>query len=791
MSGSSESSPTPKRHKKRTKRRNRSPSRSSSSSCTTRKSSRHPLNVRKSPYISRPGQAHKQRLYSNQGNDSASLKGRGLIESEGQKTLSSGRSLSSCSSRSDVSISSSTSTLSRRPPKISKNRSKRTQSSDSSILSSSSSSFQKQSRHESRKEFQGHRRFTTSQSSSSSCEAYTKSRRAEKRRRSPNSCSPEFSRVKRSKSIEISSSGSSPFKSTVRRKLHGSHNCPHSAKNGASDRDSFLNSSKVSKRLMSSYKPDLSADSVFADVGLHVSQTPRNVSHRVVNCDDDKDDDDFYKERPWLQSANTHIKVKMSRHQSSSKLRISTPESKAGIINFEALKKKRSSSTPRQYRNTLTPEIQSEKLETCPATKQLVVDLHKGTDSDSSIYETPKKSTYFLDRNRFQNSIGYTPGTPKLCSKSTPRQNRKKFSSGTKSEKLEECTETKRILGEDPHKETGLDSCKYETPKKSTYYVDQNKFQNSIGCTPQTPRFRWPSMASAPMNKTWAADLFSRSQTYYHKFIDSHCHIDYLYKRMGVASTTLYRKFMSDHAYSYPANYEGCVAVFCNPKTFDWYHPHHQILNTVADDKGVWLAVGCHPKSATEFKSSHEKGLRKILMHPKCVALGEIGLDYSGRFHMNADVQKQVLVTQLKLAIELDFPLVIHCRDADDDCLEIMTKYVPREYKIHLHCFTRGPDTAERWMDAFPNLFIGLTPVITYRSAWEPVLVARTISLDRLLLETDAPYFVPSHVDSSTVKFSHPGFALFTAEKIAEIRGVSVDEVLKACRENTRRMYGI
>ncbi|RUS74410.1 hypothetical protein EGW08_017828, partial [Elysia chlorotica] len=284
---------------------------------------------------------------------------------------------------------------------------------------------------------------------------------------------------------------------------------------------------------------------------------------------------------------------------------------------------------------------------------------------------------------------------------------------------------------------------------------------------------------------TWAADLLSRSESYKHSFIDSHCHLDFLYSRMGVPFSTEYNEFMEDHALSYPVNYEGCVAVFCNPRTFNQHRKY------TSKEKGVWLALGCHPKSATEFGVSHEEGLRKMLSHKKVVALGEIGLDYSGRFGAHAQVQKKVLITQLKLAIELDLPLVIHCRDADDDCLDIMTQHVPREHKIHLHCFTRDPDTALRWMDAFPNLFFGFTPVITYKSAWEPALSSKQIPLDRLLLETDAPYFVPGHIKNSTVKLSHPGFALFTAEKIAELRRIPVDCVLKACRENTYQMYGI
>ncbi|XP_059162591.1 putative deoxyribonuclease TATDN2 [Physella acuta] len=244
----------------------------------------------------------------------------------------------------------------------------------------------------------------------------------------------------------------------------------------------------------------------------------------------------------------------------------------------------------------------------------------------------------------------------------------------------------------------------------------------------------------------WSREFVARSQTYSHKFIDSHCHIDFIYKQMGLDRGTSFPSFKAMVSASMPANYEGCVAVFCDPNTFADPLPRDTVLKSVAGTEGIWFAFGCHPKSATGFTDSHLKGLKKVLKRPKVVALGEIGLDYSGTFHRHADVQKRVLRVQLQLALDLDLPLVIHCRDADDDCLEIMQEMVPQDHSIHLHCFTRDEKTARRWLTSFTNLYIGLTPVITYQSAVEPMTVAARIPLNRLLLETDAPYFVPGEI---------------------------------------------
>ncbi|CAG5133122.1 unnamed protein product [Candidula unifasciata] len=304
--------------------------------------------------------------------------------------------------------------------------------------------------------------------------------------------------------------------------------------------------------------------------------------------------------------------------------------------------------------------------------------------------------------------------------------------------------------------------------------------------------FPSPSDVAATKKRVqnWAVSFAARSCNYSCKFIDTHCHIDYLYSRLEVPWETTFSKFREQHSAMFPCNYEGCVAVFCNPNTFNADNPKDHILKTIAMEDGIWLAFGCHPKHAAEFTDAHLGGLRQILKHPKVVALGEIGLDYSGPFSQHSDIQKLVFRQQIQLALELQLPLVIHCRDADDDCLEILTQMVPCNHKIHAHCFTRGIDVAERWLGHFPNLFLGLTPVITYKSAVGAISTAESISLDRLLLETDAPFFVPS-VLYKDVRYSYPGFALFTAEKVAQLRHISVDEVLTACRENTKKMYGI
>src|ERR1700737_2745198 len=132
----------------------------------------------------------------------------------------------------------------------------------------------------------------------------------------------------------------------------------------------------------------------------------------------------------------------------------------------------------------------------------------------------------------------------------------------------------------------------------------------------------------------------------------------------------------------------------------------------------------------------------------KCVAWGEIGLDYHYSLSPH-DVQQNVLIRQLKHAISLHKNLVstslycftnkVHTREADTDILNILTTHVPRETHIHIHCFTDTPELAASLLSHFPNLFIGITGVITYASNTNTSEVVRVTPLERLLLETDSP----------------------------------------------------
>ncbi|XP_069952799.1 uncharacterized protein [Cherax quadricarinatus] len=272
-------------------------------------------------------------------------------------------------------------------------------------------------------------------------------------------------------------------------------------------------------------------------------------------------------------------------------------------------------------------------------------------------------------------------------------------------------------------------------------------------------------------------------------FIDTHCHLDFLFQRLNFSGS--YAEFQSDRENKdpFPVSYEGCVAIFCKPWTFKKINWWEDIIST----SNVWAAFGCHPHFSESFSDEEEVYLRHALQNEKTVALGEIGLDYSERKYLSRELQQAVFRKQLQIALEYKKPIVIHCRDAHRDCIEILKEIVPRDYLIHRHCFTDKWEDAKEWLETFSKLYLGFTNLITYAGCRRSCNIRETVRrmpLNRLLLETDAPYFRPLCYSDSG-RFSHPGMAIHVAAQVAKLRNEEIQVVLNQARKNTRDVYGI
>ncbi|MBQ3532639.1 MAG: TatD family hydrolase [Oscillospiraceae bacterium] len=198
----------------------------------------------------------------------------------------------------------------------------------------------------------------------------------------------------------------------------------------------------------------------------------------------------------------------------------------------------------------------------------------------------------------------------------------------------------------------------------------------------------------------------------------------------------------------------------------------------------IYAAVGIHPENCHDFTPQHIDVLRDLAQHPKVVAIGEIGLDYYWDSNPSKEFQQQVLRSQLALAQELDLPVILHDRDAHGDILAIVKEF-PRVRGV-FHCYSGSVEDARTivklgWMLSFNG-------AATFKNARKAPEVIAEIPLDKLMIETDAPYLAPVPYRG---KRNDSRYVHLVAEKIAQIKGLSADEVERVTWENGKVFFGI
>jgi len=197
----------------------------------------------------------------------------------------------------------------------------------------------------------------------------------------------------------------------------------------------------------------------------------------------------------------------------------------------------------------------------------------------------------------------------------------------------------------------------------------------------------------------------------------------------------------------------------------------------------LYAAVGIHPSDAVDFKPEMIPELEKMLAHPKVVAIGEIGLDYYyGK--EEKEEQKRALREQLALAEKTGYKVIIHERDAWQDTVDILSEYPA--VKGVFHCFSGSAECAEYLLKR--DWMLSFTGVLTYKNARKPVEALKVIPLDRLMIETDSPYLSPvPHRGKRNDSENIPD----TAAKMAEVKGLTTEEILRITCENAIRFFNI
>jgi TatD DNase family protein len=199
---------------------------------------------------------------------------------------------------------------------------------------------------------------------------------------------------------------------------------------------------------------------------------------------------------------------------------------------------------------------------------------------------------------------------------------------------------------------------------------------------------------------------------------------------------------------------------------------------------GVFFTVGTHPHEAASAAAADFDALRGFAQHPKCVGIGEAGLDYHYNF-APPEVAQRVFRGQIGLARELGLPIVIHTREAEDDTAAILKDEAGQgAFGALLHCFTSSRALAETALEL--GFSISFSGVVTFKTSGELRAIARDAPLDRILAETDAPYLAPVPFRG---KRNEPAFVAATARVVAEARGIAPEALAAATRANTLRLF--
>jgi TatD DNase family protein len=197
----------------------------------------------------------------------------------------------------------------------------------------------------------------------------------------------------------------------------------------------------------------------------------------------------------------------------------------------------------------------------------------------------------------------------------------------------------------------------------------------------------------------------------------------------------------------------------------------------------IFTSVGVHPHDAAKVEDRHFALMQELAANPKVVAIGEAGLDYHYD-NSPRDVQRAVFRRQLELAIQLDLPVIVHTREADQDTIEILRQTTPRRGIIH--CFTSGPALADFALEI--GFMISFSGIVTFSSARTLADIARRVPAERLLIETDCPYLAPVPHRGQR---NEPAFVADTAGFVAAVRDVSIEQVANETAHNFARLLSL
>ena len=255
------------------------------------------------------------------------------------------------------------------------------------------------------------------------------------------------------------------------------------------------------------------------------------------------------------------------------------------------------------------------------------------------------------------------------------------------------------------------------------------------------------------------------------ELIDTHCHLTFEQLADDVEAVV---------ARSIAAGVIGWLTVGTDPQQ------NRKAIELADQFENMYAAVGIHPHDAKDVNDDTLAELKEIAQNEKVVALGETGLDFHYNFSKQPE-QKEVFAAQLKIAAELNLPVIVHCREAFDETMEILDQQSKGLKAVVFHCFSGSAEQAEIVLDK--GYCISFTGVVTFKNAEAIRQAARIVPTDRLMLETDCPYMSPEPMRKQ--KINEPALMLHTAKYLAELKQMDLADFANAVTATSKTFFGL
>ncbi len=252
--------------------------------------------------------------------------------------------------------------------------------------------------------------------------------------------------------------------------------------------------------------------------------------------------------------------------------------------------------------------------------------------------------------------------------------------------------------------------------------------------------------------------------------IDSHCHLDH---------EPLFNNLNDVIKRSKDIGIEKILTICTTLRSFE------NIIEIIKKDEIIYGTFGIHPHETINDIVEKKQIIEKINKYQKIIGIGETGLDF---YYNNSDKKSQIVSFEehIKAAIDLKKPLIVHSRNAEDETFQILNNFYSKDLKILMHCFTGSQKFAEQLLKL--NSYFSASGIITFKNSIDLQNTFKFLPLDKLLIETDSPFLAPV---PNRGKKNEPSFIKFTAEKLAILQGISVDELINKTTQNFNKLFAI